>query len=860
MTLDPSILALLRTRGDRLPNRAYKLMDGYGMDASLGESEVCEGDMSVTFPFADGKRRDGVGDLLEISGINTSRHVKNPVVLLDHGKYVQLPVALAEDPHTHQYTVTLDPIGQVATVKAYFYQNHADTAHGVLCEQIFDLMARRFLRAGSIGYQVIAAKELGPNYEAGIPKGLHLLSVLMLEASVVVMPANADTVRKALAMPRICGKPMSPMLVKSLSPYLPERKAVVAVPKSMPSDDISPEKARQILHDGEVNGHPLTEDQRRMFGAAASKKGVKVPLANLPDTKIPPPTWKPGVGAKKDFNAIRQKYRSGKGLHRKMRKSSAGSSVVYVRNKDLEATKKLATERGLTASHLGPHKSVGGLERVKLVGDDAAIEGVAKRYGRRVTKNTGIKSMPDAKKKDITREQLDDVDTGEGLGDEVPGQETIDQEVTSEEAQADPSEEGLQRKDMPEEKLSAQFLRRAHQDHRLLLQDYDSIINLMEHEPISKWAMKRMEGIEGTLSEIEDLFAEHHKDLPPLEGVENMGGEDKDLETPETEEEDTDPVPTDSKPKEEVPEEEAVEGMGIKSLTPEEEKTLRNKYKKGAAKCMKEPNVGEPGPCPGEAPNAKPKPKPQPMKPKDKDPRQTVGKKCMDCGKPDCSCGKKEMTEDEVPEEAEARAESKETVDAEERMEEAQADPVAAREGKLKSHELSMVKEAHGFLGELGTTNNFGDEHRMKSYHYHKCMEGIASVVNRAGTKSTPGSPEWAAEEAAEPEHQDRKMCKAASDFFLRMSREKAFGDPHRQEAMALQKAMDGMANADPSVDDEMAAGNEAVDDAGTEEAGAMDEKGTDDHEEMDYHKSLEERGRRLEELTKRLSTLKQLV
>ena len=42
---------------------------------------------------------------------------------------------------------------------------------------------------------------------------------------------------------------------------------------AQPSSDISPEKACKILHDGEVNGHPLTEAQRRMFGAACSRKG-----------------------------------------------------------------------------------------------------------------------------------------------------------------------------------------------------------------------------------------------------------------------------------------------------------------------------------------------------------------------------------------------------------------------------------------------------------------------------------------------------------------------------------------------------------------------------------------------------------
>lgn len=38
---------------------------------------------------------------------------------------------------------------------------------------------------------------------------------------------------------------------------------------------ISPEKARKILHDGEVHGKPLTEEQRKFFGARASGYPVK---------------------------------------------------------------------------------------------------------------------------------------------------------------------------------------------------------------------------------------------------------------------------------------------------------------------------------------------------------------------------------------------------------------------------------------------------------------------------------------------------------------------------------------------------------------------------------------------------------
>ncbi|MGQ9663456.1 MAG: hypothetical protein ACUVWX_14140 [Kiritimatiellia bacterium] len=48
-----------------------------------------------------------------------------------------------------------------------------------------------------------------------------------------------------------------------------------------PSANISPEKARQILRDGEVKGHPLSEAQRGMFGAAAGR--TKQSNANAPN-------------------------------------------------------------------------------------------------------------------------------------------------------------------------------------------------------------------------------------------------------------------------------------------------------------------------------------------------------------------------------------------------------------------------------------------------------------------------------------------------------------------------------------------------------------------------------------------------
>lgn len=228
-------------RSGQLQGFSYKLTQGqYGLDVALPEfsaDSVDEGRMSAWIVFADGTNRDGVGDKLEVGGIRTERHQKNPIVLFDHGQKVQLPVALAEDPETHDYTVVLDPVNQVAKGNAFFYQGKGlsgvdrtdEYDHAVFCEQLFHMIAKRFVRAGSFGYQVLRGEQIPADYRAGIPQGLHLLSTLLLEFSPVVLPANADTVRKVLSDDRMCGKRLSPYLVKSLAPYAPERKAFMAV-------------------------------------------------------------------------------------------------------------------------------------------------------------------------------------------------------------------------------------------------------------------------------------------------------------------------------------------------------------------------------------------------------------------------------------------------------------------------------------------------------------------------------------------------------------------------------------------------------------------------------------------------------
>lgn len=247
MNLVASPIDFLNARDKRHLGVSYKLLGGpnYGLDVLISDNlEIDESRMAVRIPFADGKRRDGVGDLLEVGGIRTDRHHINPIILFDHAKSVSLPIAQAQDPDSGSYTVIIDPVMQEASAWSFFYQGkdlegvtrERKNDHALFCEQLFDLTVKKFIRAGSIGYSVIQAKQLQPNYETGTPAGLHLLSVLMLEASLVVLPANADTVLKVgksiesdlvdqiLAMPKCCNKPLSPYLVKSLSGYAAENK------------------------------------------------------------------------------------------------------------------------------------------------------------------------------------------------------------------------------------------------------------------------------------------------------------------------------------------------------------------------------------------------------------------------------------------------------------------------------------------------------------------------------------------------------------------------------------------------------------------------------------------------------------
>lgn len=238
-------LILLNGRSKRMEGFSYGVKENinhYGLDIAFSDDpELDESKMSIWIPFVDGNRRDGVGDKLEVGGIRLDRHRANPISLFDHGKQETLPIAMAlERDETgrydiNKYTVELDPVGQTGRLNAFFYQGKGmenvtrekEYNHAIFCEQIYHMASMGMVRGGSIGYQVIKALQLQPDYDTGTPQGLHLLSVLMLEGSLVVLPANQDTVMKCLSCGEMCGKALSPVLVKSLSAYAPERVKTV---------------------------------------------------------------------------------------------------------------------------------------------------------------------------------------------------------------------------------------------------------------------------------------------------------------------------------------------------------------------------------------------------------------------------------------------------------------------------------------------------------------------------------------------------------------------------------------------------------------------------------------------------------
>ncbi len=219
---DPELLAAYEARTHSRLGFQYEVKDGVSpnaMDvvADDGEIETDDAEMSIHFPFAAGNVRDRVGDYIEIGGIETANHERNPLAFLDHGKNFKYPLGLDQD-RAKNYTVEKDESRGKAFAKTFI--RPICTEH----TQIYEFYKAGILRSGSIGYRTIQEELLPPDRAEGLPKGKHLIRVELIETSAVFLPCHQDAVLRMYDQ-RWDGKSLADSFRKILEPQRPRKKA-----------------------------------------------------------------------------------------------------------------------------------------------------------------------------------------------------------------------------------------------------------------------------------------------------------------------------------------------------------------------------------------------------------------------------------------------------------------------------------------------------------------------------------------------------------------------------------------------------------------------------------------------------------
>jgi hypothetical protein len=217
-----SFIGLARPRLRRKQVTGHKLAtDHYALKAYTDAPAVVNEDkFSITIPFAASKGRDRIGDVLEVEGIETGNHARNPVAFLDHGINEAKPIGKCESPDG-TYTVHIMADKGLAVAEIFL----AKSDIFLLPRQIFELYEQKMIRAGSIGYRIIEAEPIPPEPERGyFKKALHLVRTELLEVSAVGLPMNQDAVKCAFGR-KWAGEELAPEIKSLLLPYY-ERQRV----------------------------------------------------------------------------------------------------------------------------------------------------------------------------------------------------------------------------------------------------------------------------------------------------------------------------------------------------------------------------------------------------------------------------------------------------------------------------------------------------------------------------------------------------------------------------------------------------------------------------------------------------------
>jgi hypothetical protein len=196
-------------------NKSMNRLQQFGIDTLESSSlTIDQGKMCATGILCTDVR-DRQGDIIEVSGIDTSNHAFAPIVLLDHGQGWPLPIGQCRDTDGN-YTVQ---IGKNEVIQTTYFSQSSEVA-----SQVFSLLCEKILTANSIGFRPIEFKMLPADPKNGFKTGKHILRCELLEASWVGLPANPECVTAILEQGLVGGKAIAPAIKTLLTPYkLPKK-------------------------------------------------------------------------------------------------------------------------------------------------------------------------------------------------------------------------------------------------------------------------------------------------------------------------------------------------------------------------------------------------------------------------------------------------------------------------------------------------------------------------------------------------------------------------------------------------------------------------------------------------------------
>lgn len=197
--------------------------------------------------------------------------------------------------------------------------------------------------------------------------------------------------------------------------------------KKLPSEEakITPQKARQILHDGQVAGRPLTDQQRKFFGAIGGH--LPAPKTKKSEASVELGDWieKAAVGEGARGGKVIGHTKTGKPIY--AQRYAAHGSTFKDKHKTLTSAEhreranihlkhRYSGKRGLTESHSSSHAAHHIMEANRKEGKTSA-EGFREssklhtEHGKKVKKSEAHMSafkfgIPIRKAKDYTEEDL----------------------------------------------------------------------------------------------------------------------------------------------------------------------------------------------------------------------------------------------------------------------------------------------------------------------------------------------------------------------------------------------------------------------------------------------------------------------